>query len=208
MNLLKKGFNTPMAMKGFRTSDCMASLSSDFGDEVNNASKSYNSILSDRTRTRSEKTPLLAKAQKKHLKALESAFIKANEYSMTSAEAFMAKEDEARKYSGNESVLILMAQQLATSDKPIELVNSDPRYFQTMATLPPAFFGMSKDGQEAALASGLRQHYPELVEEREQVIRDRDHISKLAKALSDANKDFTGAIDHDAAGTRVDETTI
>jgi len=65
MNILSKGLTATMQKRGFQTSAKFGDLSESFAQVVNSASADYNGIIGDQTRSQSEKSPMLVKAQSK-----------------------------------------------------------------------------------------------------------------------------------------------
>jgi hypothetical protein len=205
INILEQGLITKLQKRGFQTSEVMGDLSASFAESVNAASKDYKAVLRDDTRTKGEKSPLLAKIQARYKSTLASK-IDAIQFNLESrASKLEGAIGSASAFNGSDAVQILMAQQLQGSDDKLALVKADPRYYQVISSLPSDFFGVPAESLENLKDSGLKKHYPEITAEVEQYRTDVKQMNAVVRTATSVDKAFTSSIDLQSMQTRYDE---
>jgi hypothetical protein len=205
MNVLSRGITATIQKRGFQTSAKFGDLSESFSKVVNSASTDYNGILGDQTRSKSEKAPLLAKAQSKARNMLNLKMEGIQTHLNILGNDIESRINTASNYRGNEATQMLMATQLQGSKDIPALVRADPRYFQVLSSLPAGFFGMKSEAMESLKNSGLRTHFPEIQAEIEQYDFDAKHMNSMLDTAKAVDVEFESAISTEAMSTRFSE---
>lgn len=204
MNILEKGLTTSLQQRGFKTSEAMGDLSASFAQSVNAASRDYNGIIKDETRSKGEKAPLLAKAQAKYKSTLASK-VDAIQFNLESrASKLESAVNNASSFKGSDAAQILMAQQLQGSDDKLGLVKADPRYYQVISSLPADFFGIPSESLDSLKETGLKKHYPEITAEVDQYRTDVKQMNAVMQAVTSVDTAFESSINPQAMQTRFD----
>jgi hypothetical protein len=179
-----------------------------FHKEFNKLASQVKGIMSDKTRTTSEKASLYDKV----LQSIDyklGAIVASLGDSIHALEVSYEEGKSAALNGGDKMTRLYLATHLRDNQKDMpNLLNDDLRYVQAANEFPPTFYGMKENELNDLQTSALHRHVPELKESKQTIDKATQHASLLVKHFDALRDGAAGQLDNDALNSRFDDSAL
>ncbi|BBS39112.1 hypothetical protein [Enterobacter roggenkampii] len=197
---------TSNMLKGFGTSSHIQNMHYRAALKVNDAIETHKALLADRTRTKSEKAPMLAKLQKK-LEAEAQRDIQ-NILNNLNARADELDKKEAEILSSmsmTDALSLTAAMKGMDAGEMIAATRESKELALAMAIVPSALSGFSKD---QAFKTLIDAHYPDIKAATDEMASDFRAYESLRNNVENTTREIGYDVDLKALESRFDENKL
>lgn len=197
---------TSNMLRGFGTSAHVQDHHYRAALKVNDAIAMHKALMSDRTRTRSEKSPMLAQLQKK-LAQEAARDVQAMRNNLEARHIELEKREAAVLASMTmaDALALTNAMKGLTASEMVAATRENRELALAMAIVPSSLSGFSKD---QAVKTLIDAHYPDLKEANDAIAGDLRAFDSLERNVENVVRELGNDVDWNALESRFDPARL
>lgn len=197
---------TTNLLKGFGTSSHIQGMHYRAALRVNAALETHSALIADRTRTKSEKAPMLSQLQKKLTTEAARDLRGILDNINARLDDFNARGEKLKaSMSMSDALILVTAVKGLDAGKVVSAARESRELALAMHIAPSAITGFDKENTFMAL---LNNHYPDLKTEYDEIKADFSAYESLSNNVANTTREIGYDVDLKALDSRFDENNL